>query len=113
MKADLTPLNHAELLALFEALRTVGLVIDGLALNPHLTLEGMPTAAGKILEKIARRVGMLGDDIATHIRTIPSADAQSRRSRVHLLLQDEARFLECDDMDAAEQALALIDRGGI
>ena len=107
----LAAVPHDDLRQLFNALRVATAVIDGLVFQPHFMHGSDHTPAGETLFRYARSMGVLGDQIARHVRLTPPKSEDERRERLHLLLQDEATLLETEDMHAAEQALALIDAG--
>jgi len=109
--SHLAAVPHEDLRQLFNALRVATAVIDGLVFQPHFMHGSDHTPAGETLFRYARSMGVLGDQIARHVRLTPPKTEDERRERLHLLLQDEATLLETEDMDAAAQALALIDAG--
>ncbi|WP_377840145.1 hypothetical protein [Bosea sp. UC22_33] len=107
----LAAVPHEDLRLLFNALRVATAVIDGLAFQPWFMEGSNHTTAGGALFQFARDMGVLGDQIARHVRLTPTKCEDERRQRLHLLLQDEATLFDTEDMDAAEQALELIDAG--
>lgn len=109
--SHLAAVPHEDLRQLFNALRVATAVIDGLVFQPHFMLGTDHTPAGEALFRYARSMGVLGDQIARHVRLTPPKSEDERRERLHLLLQDEATLLETEGMDAVEQALELIDAG--
>ncbi|CAH1656903.1 hypothetical protein BOSEA31B_11477 [Hyphomicrobiales bacterium] len=107
----LAAVSNEDLRLLFDALRVATAVIDGLAFQPWFMEGGEHTPAGNALFRYARDMGVLGDQIARHVRLTPPKSEGERRERLHLLLQDEAALFDTEDMNAAEQALELIDAG--
>lgn len=107
----LAAVPHEDLRLLFNALRVASAVIDGLAFQPWFMEGSDHTPAGEVLFQYARDMGVLGDQIARHVRLTPPKSEGERRQRLHLLLQDEATLFDTEDMDGAEQALDLIDAG--
>lgn len=109
--SHLAAVPYDDLHQLFNALRVATAVIDGLAFQPWFMAGDDHTPAGEALFKYARSMGVLGDQIARHVRLSAPKSEDERRQRLHLLLQDEASLLETEDLGAVEQALELIDAG--
>jgi hypothetical protein len=116
MKRDISKLNHVELFALWEAVRTARDTLDDINGQGRFRDEaandpqGVVTwnGAGDIVDDLARELGQFADTIADRARTLPATTDRNRRHRLELLICDEISVFECT-IEEAERAFNLID----
>lgn len=110
MNRNLATLKPRELLALFEALKTIRDVTNGLMSRSVFQREddGLLNAAGETLDDVSVEIGKLCDQLAARARRLPARSRDDRRDRIELLLQSEVTLGECT-LEEAEEAFRLID----
>lgn len=97
-----------QLYSLYDALETISGVLDALLCQPrfsaHPECDWSLNAAGKQIDALSRRVGVLSDRIVARAQTMQVSDPGSSRYRDQIILAAEIRVYESTEQVAAVAA---------